>query len=246
MVSNKVFANLVNHITKFVLIIIIFLLGCVSSRSLVPLPSDNGSINSQLQTSSKSEDGVTITVRASAWSGSPSDLENYATPFYVEIQNSSDKILNFNYEDLVLFDESRIQYNSIAPEVVADIFPKFQSRYAYRPSISLGIGMGFFSDDFDGFFYPFHPFGYYGYYSPPWYSPFWYPPAYSYQPVDVKDILTQALIPGSVYPNAKLQGFVYFKKIPDQVKHVTFEINYKIQGEKEPHQLSFPFGIKVD
>jgi hypothetical protein len=71
-------------------------------------------------------------------------------------------------------------------------------------------------------------------------------PLYSPKPVEVKDVFTQALIPGLVHPSSKLQGFAYFyfKRIPDQVDHLTFEISYKVQGEKERYQFSFPLVLR--
>jgi hypothetical protein len=242
--------------SKAILILSIFLLiiGCAPyrdiSRDIVPLPS-NGSVDPQLRTSSKIENGVKVTVRTSAWSRSPSRLRNYVTPFYVEIQNNTNKILNFGYDDLVLFSENRTQYNAFPPATVVEILKsRYQSGYAYYPypSISLGTGLFFGRHHFYrpfGFYSPFYrPFGFYDYYDYYGYYPYWYPPTYSYRSVDTEDIFTEALIPGSVYPNAKLQGFVYFKKIPKEVQRVTFEVGYTVQGEGGRHTLSFPFELK--
>lgn len=231
----------INRTVKLGLILIIFFsVGCASSsRNLIPL-SDNGSTDPKLQSSFKSEDGVKVVVRASAWSGSPDNIERYVTPFHLEIQNSSDKTLDFDYDDLALFDENRTQYNALPPQTVADVLQSgFRGGYGYRsfyPSFSLGIGSGFFFGR-RAFFSPFG-FGRYGF------SPFWYPPAYSYRPPDTEDIFTQALIPGSVQPNAKLEGFVYFKMVPDEVERVTLEVGYEVQGEQERHRLSFPFAVQ--
>jgi hypothetical protein len=238
---------------KNILIASIFLLiiGCAApSRDIVPLPS-NGSVDPQLRTSSKTENGVKVTVRTSAWSGSPSGLKNYVTPFYVEIQNNTGEILTFGYDDLVLFSENRTQYNAFPPATVADVLKsKYQSGYAYhpfRPSISIGTGLFFGRHHYYrpfGFYSPFYrPFGFYDYYDYYGY-PYYYPPAYSYRSVDTEDIFTEALIPGSVYPNARLEGFVFFKKIPKEVQRVTFEVGYTVQGEEGRHTLSFPFELK--
>ncbi|HEX3036817.1 MAG TPA: hypothetical protein VHT73_17145 [Thermodesulfobacteriota bacterium] len=229
-----------------ILSILLLIIGCAPSRDIVPLPS-NGSVDPQLRTSSKIENGVKVTVKTSAWSGSPSSLKNYVTPFYVEIQNNTNEILTFGYDDLVLFSENRTQYNAFPPATVADILKaKYQSGYAYYPYPSISLGTGFFYGR--PYYYPwrpyFGPFGFYDYYDYYGYYPYWYPPAYSYRSVDTEDVFTEALIPGSVYPNAKLQGFVYFKKIPKEVQRVTLEVGYNIQGEEGRHTLSFPFELK--
>ena len=232
---------------KTITIISIFLLiiGCAApSRDIVPLPS-NGSVDPQLRTSSKSENGVKVTVRTSAWGRSPSSLKNYVTPFYVEIQNNTNGILTFGYDDLVLFTENRTQYNVLPPAIVADILKaKYQSGYAYYPypSISLGTAFFFGGHHYYPYYYPWRPYyGPFGFYD--YYGYYGYPYYYPYRSVDTEDIFTEALIPGSVHPNAKLEGFVFFKKIPKEAQRVTFEVGYTVQGEEGRHTLSFPFEL---
>src|SRR3990172_9924363 len=101
LLSHKRF--LVSWIINFGLIlVIIFLAGC-ASRRLVPI-ADGGLINPELQRATKNENGVTVTVQASAWHWTPSDLDRYVTSLYVEIQNDTTMSLTFGYEDLLLFD----------------------------------------------------------------------------------------------------------------------------------------------
>src|SRR3989337_1710530 len=103
--NSLIFSNrlLVSRIINFGLIlVIIFLAGC-ASRRLVPLP-DGGLINPELRSAMKTNDGVTVRVQASAWHGTPSDLDSYVTSLYVVIQNDTDTSLTLGYEDVMLFD----------------------------------------------------------------------------------------------------------------------------------------------
>ncbi|MEQ9619138.1 MAG: hypothetical protein RIG61_08195 [Deltaproteobacteria bacterium] len=194
-----------------------------------------------------SEDGVRVTVIPSYWTGSPRNLESYVTPFYIEIENFSDKTLSFTYEDIVLFDEFRTQSAPLGPEAVAGILASSEKAYAYPsyPRVSIGIGGGYY-----GGYYRGGPWGYYGPYYRPYgfysYSPVWYsPPApyYYSRPVSTKDVVTEALRPGIVYPRAAVKGYVYFKRIPDEVNHVTLDVAYGIERTEEYRTLSFPFSV---
>ena len=216
--SNKISSTLVNHVINSILVMSIFFLGCASHNKDLSSP--------QVQSSSRSQNDITVTVRDSAWSGSPSDLASYATPLYVEIQNSASNVLTLSYEDLVLLDENRNQYNALSPEIVADML-KSKSRHGYSLPVSVGVGVG-------------------GFLSRVFISIFGSSPIYSPKPVEVKDIFTQALIPGPLHPGSKLQGFVYFKKIPGQPEHFTLSVGYKVQGKDGQHQLSLPLTTKSD
>jgi len=229
LLSHKRF--LVSWIINFGLIlVIIFLAGC-ASRRLVPLP-DGGLINPELQRATKTEKGVTVTVQASAWHGTPSDLDRYVTSLYVVIQNDTTSTLAFGYEDVMLFDENRTQYNALTSETVVKILQAaYQGTYVYPPFFSF-YGSAFIGS---GFFY-FSPYYFYPFY------PWWDYPVYYQVPLD--DIFNQALMPGLINPNAKLQGFIYFTTIPSNIKNVTLEIGYKFEGEPEPNVLSFPFAIE--
>ncbi len=229
LLSHKRF--LVSWIINFGLIlVIIFLAGC-ASRRLVPLP-DGGLINPELRSAMKTDNGVTVTVQASAWHGTPSDLGRYVTSLYVVIQNDTTMSLTLGYDDLMLFDENRTQYNALTPETVVNILQAaYQGVYVYPPFFSF-YGSAFIGS---GFFY-FSPYYFYPFY------PWWDYPVYYQVPLD--DIFNQALMPGLINPNAKLQGFIYFQKIPSKIKNVTLEIGWKVQGEEGRHQFSFPFAIE--
>ena len=224
------------------IISVILALGC-ASRSLVPI-SDSGIAYPELLRASKTLGDVTVVVNSSPWQGSPDYLERYITPIYVEIQNNGRDSLNVSYDDFVLIDQSRTQYNPLTPQIVADTLNTVSEGYfAYGPNyptVSIGLGFGYYSGG------PF--FGGWPYYGP-FYSPFYiygnyplgyYPPAY-YSPPPVGNVYTKALVPGQVKPNARLQGYIYFQKLPKEVRLVTLNVGYRFTGKPVNFELSFPF-----
>jgi hypothetical protein len=232
MIKSLKFSNILlgNLIISLGLILAIFLAGGCASRRLVPLP-DGGLINPELRSAVKTDNGVTVSVRVSAWNGTPSDLDSYVTSLYVIIENDTNSTLTFGYPDFVLFDENRTQYNALTPEIVANILQvTYRSTYIYPPfyfsgSVFIGSGFSYFSPYF---FFPFYPWwGYPGYYQVP-----------------LDDVFNKALMPGMVSPNANIQGFIYFTTIPSNIKNVTLEIDYRFEGEVERYGLSFPFAIE--
>lgn len=233
---------------KTIKLLICFLIfsfvGC-ASRDLVPI-SDNGTVYPEFKAVRKTIDGVTVEVNSSPWRGSPNNLNRYITPFYMEIENNTERALNLSYDDIVLVDANRTQFNSLKPELVADIITTTsQGSYAYGPGyprVSIGLGFGYYS----GWSYYRRPF--YG----PFYTPFfiygnypvgYYPPSY-YSPPQVGDVFTKALIPGKLNPKSKLKGYVYFQKLPKEVKQVSLDVSYKFEGEQERQVLRFPFAFE--
>ncbi len=186
------------------------------------------------------DDGVRVTVIPSYWPGTPRNLPYYVTPFYVEIENFSGSPITLNYKDLVMFDEFRTQYGPINPNTVADVVSASDFNYAPAyPNVSVGFGYGGWGGPWGGGWGYYRPF-----YRPYAYAPFWYypPPVYYYPvPVSTKDIVTGALMPGTVYPNASIEGFIYFKELPETVSRVTLDVGYVNSVDNGFRSLSFPF-----
>jgi hypothetical protein len=223
-------------------LVIVILASCYPSYNIPPPPPF--APNPSVQTS---EDGVRITVIPSYWTGSPGNLQNYVTPFYVEIENFSGRTVGFDYSDIVLFDQFRTQYTPLNPQTVADIIQSSAPAYAYPvyPNVSIGIGGGYYGGFYRGGWGPYYgpywrPFGYYAF-SPIWYYP---PPVYYYaQQPSTKDVLTEALAPGAIAPNASVRGYIFFKQIPAEVTEVTLDIGYGIEGTPVFRTLSFLFPV---
>jgi hypothetical protein len=245
-VLNKILPTRPTITRRFLIsLILITTIGC-ASRNLVPI-TDSGVAYPGLLRTSKTQGDVTVVINTSHWQGSPDYLGRYITPIYVEIQNNGSRPLGLGYDDFILIDQNRTQYNSLTPQTVADILKTVSENYfaygPYYPTVSIGLGFGYFSG---GPFYGGWP--YYG----PFYSPFYfyggypfgyYPPVY-YYPQSVGNVYTKALIPGQVNPNAKLQGYIYFQKLPKEVSLATLTVGYRFRGEPVNYRLSFPFEYK--
>lgn len=207
---------------------LLLLAGCATPR-LTPL-ANGVVIDPERRSAARTEAGVTVTVQASAWQGTPTYLERYVTPFYVVVQNDTATGVSFSDQDLALFDEQRTQYNPLRPETVAQILRAGQYRaYPYAPYFFHTFG-----------FHHFHPFHFHHFH--PLFFHHFYPIVPAYYPSD--DVFTQALLPGVVRPQARLRGFVYFRKLPAQVQRVIFQIGYDVQGEPGRRELSFPFALE--
>ena len=240
--NSRMFSRASTPVLIWIIFCVILPLGC-ASRTLVPV-LDSGIADPELLRASKTQGDVTVVVNSSPRQGSPDYLERYITPIYVEIQNNGSSSLSLGYDDFVLIDQNRAQYNPLTPQIVADMLKTVsESNFLYGPNypaVSVGLGFGYFSG---GPFYGGWP--YYG----PYYSPFfiyggypfgYYPPAY-YFPLSVGDVYTKALIPGQLSPNAKLQGYIYFQKLPKEVQLVTLTVGYRFVGEPTKYNISFRF-----
>lgn len=235
--------NLLNRIKysafPLILLLVIVSSGCVYNNSLFNRTRVYYSPE-EIKTDSKERD-VNFTVRPDYWHGSPENIRRYVFPVYLSVQNSSVNPIIIEREDIVLLDGSRNQYNALDPDDVANILISTEtSGYRVYPSVSVGIG-GYYHH---GYYYGHHRFPYWD----PWYYddyPFYDYPLTYYRP-DYKDIYTEAFQPGKIMPNAKLSGFVYFKKLPSVNDKIVIQVNYRSQDSDEVHSLDFPFSVVVE
>ena len=195
-------------------------------------------------------DGVNIAVTPSYWPWTPRDLGKYVTPYYVKVTNNSNKTIILDYEDIILFDQSKTQYTPLSPDTVANIFgtgtgTTYSSGYYSYPRVSVGVGFGFGSGyGYRGYGRRGYRRGYgtgIGFYSPVYYPP----PTYYSTSVDTSDILTQALPLGPVHPGATVTGFLYFRDTVSQAGQVTLNIGYNVEGSTKENLLSFPFDMTL-
>ncbi|MGI9535040.1 MAG: hypothetical protein ACR2NW_08805 [Thermodesulfobacteriota bacterium] len=205
-------------------------------------------ITPEVQTSAPGQNKVNITIRTNVWKGTPNDLSGYLTPLFIEITNNTDKPISISYNDFVLIDDNRNQYNAVIPEMASDIVAqKSKNKWYFRPSISIGIGTGGYYRRGYGYGIGYYNRGY-PYYRSPFYWPYnsaYYSDYYDsyYYNQDYSDVFTQALVPGVIRPNARLSGFIYFKKLPPTVKSFTMDVGYKVEGEDKRYDLSFPYSV---
>lgn len=222
-------------------IVLTLMLSSCTSQYLVPL-ENGGNESNRVRAITKSQDGVEITVLPSIWEGNPYFLKHYITPVYVEIKNSNDTEIEFDYKDSALIIFGNLQYSPLSPENAAGILSSSdrQSKpVQLASSIQFGFGFGHF-----------HRFGYYDHYYDPFYDPFYYPFYYRdyYYPertVDTSDVYARAITSASIRPGARVSGFLYFKKLPEEVSIVTLQVSYSAAGESEKRYIEFPFSVLV-
>ena len=233
-----------NFIIFAPLIFSIILTGCASLYG----NSSYSIISPQVQSSAPGQKKIDVTISANTWQGKPQNLSGYLTPLFIEINNNTDKPIVIGYNDFVLIDQNRNQYNVLIPDIASDIIAqKSRNKWYFRPSISIGIGTGGYYRRGYGYGIGYYNRGY-PYYRSPFYWPYnsaFYSDYYDsyYYNQDYSDIFTHALVPGVIRPNAKLSGFVYFNKLPSNIRSFNLEVGYKIEGENKRYDLTFPYNI---
>ena len=195
-----------------VLLAVVLMTFSCAQKKLVPV-GDGVRVDPKTYTSIYEDENVRITVRANVWDGYPSDLSNYVLPLYLEVWNKGDEFVEIDPRDLLVIDEKGNQYNALGPKEVAEVV---------RGGSGVGISVGF------------------AYGTPTW-GLGWFAGGPSYYE-DTEDIINRAFIPGRILPRATLRGFVYFRKIPDEVRRIALRIGYRI-GERR-REVVFKFEVR--
>lgn len=190
-------------------------------------------------------DEVSFRITANVWSAKPKNLKRYVLPFYVEIKNNTDQDIIISDSDFILLDDQANQYNTISAERTAAILKESDAnRFYVYPRVSIGVGTSFHHDRFH--YYGHHRYPFYR----PYYRPYYYYDDYPYPyyrsryyETDVEDIYIQALNTGVIRPGAKLSGYVYFNKLPQDTRQLTLEVGYLKQRDNIMHRLDFHFDL---
>jgi hypothetical protein len=196
------------------------LAGCATTR-VVSLPAPGVALDPK-GGAGAAADGVEILVRPSAWEGSPSYLPDFVTPFHLLVVNGTGQPLQFDYADLRLFDEQRFQYNAIPPGDVTRLL-----RWGGRdPDARLATTSASIFWRRPGYWYPY----------------WWGPPYYWDYAPRLDDILGQALPVGTLQPQSRIQGYVYFPRLRREANRLVFEFHYLL-GDV-PRMLTLPFAVQ--
>ncbi len=195
-----------------IVFILPFLLLSCVQKKIVPL-KDGLEIDKEKYTSAYTDKNVRIVVRANAWNGYPSDLPSYVMSLYLEVENKSSYIVEIELKDILLIDDKGNQYNVLEPKEVAEIA---------KSGSSVGVSIGFS-------------------YGTPYWGFSWLAGG-PFIDKDIEDIINMAFIPGKVEPKARLKGFIYFQKLPDEVNRITLKLSYKIKERKIT--VRFPFKVE--
>ncbi len=211
------------------------LVGCSTTR-FVPVPAGGVTLDPARGTATVEAEGVEVVVRPSAWAGSPSYLPGSVTPFHFLTANGSPVPLTYDYPDLRLFDEGRFQYTALPPVEVERIL-RSSDRGSPVDGVPVGGVMVAATAEAGSrpilrrrFADPFWDWGW------GWPYPYW--PSWP----RLDDVFLHALPVGTIQPNARIQGFVYFPRLRAGVTRVTLEFHYRL-GDT-PQVLTVPFGVE--
>lgn len=211
----------------------LLLAGCAGVR-IVPVAAPDVVLDPRTGSVTAAAEGVSVTVRPSAWRGSPSYLEDYVTPFHVTLWNATPKPVHLTYADLRLFDQNRVQRTALAPAEVVAILRGGR----YGASVELAADGGLAEVQLAFHWRRLHPF----FHDPFFYDPFFYDPWWYAPPPRLDDIFTEAFPAGTVHPGARVQGFVYFPRLGREARHLTLEVHYRLGDE--PRVLTLPFAVQ--
>ncbi|MBI2879164.1 MAG: hypothetical protein HYY19_05530 [Candidatus Rokubacteria bacterium] len=208
------------------------LAGCAAVR-IVPVAAPDVVLDPRTGSVTAAAEGVSVTVRPSAWRGSPFYLEDYVTPFHMTLWNATPQPVSLTYADLRLYDQDRVQSTALAPAEVVTILRGGR----YGVGIGLAAGEGTAEVQLVFHWRRFHhPF----FYDPFFYDPWWYAPP----PPRLDEIFTEAFPAGTVHPGARVQGFVYFPRLGRGARSLTLEVHYRL-GDA-PRVLTLPFAVQRD
>jgi hypothetical protein len=146
----------------------------------------------------------------------------------VAVTNATPLPLAFAYADLVLLDEARFQYTALSPQEVEQLLRAALVATGWPLATHVAvIGPGPFRAS-RWRYEPLWPWDWWG----PWYHP----------PLPLDDVYRQALPVGTVRPDARVEGFVYFPWLPTRVSRIQFEFHHRL-GETS-RVLTAPFAVE--
>lgn len=203
------------------------LAACAGPR-IVPLAASEARVDAARGAVTVVGAGVELSVRASAWRGTPWDLPGYVTPFLVQLANEAPEPVAYEHADFRLFDDARFQYTALPP---VDVERILRSRAGGPLRVAAaspppGLRRRVIHD-------PFWDWWWWERYGWPWYYP---PPA----PLD--EVYLRALPVGVLQPGARAEGFVYFPRLRPDARRLTFEFHHRIGAV--PRRLTVPFGVE--
>lgn len=166
---------------------IILLSGC--GVTVVPRPTSSAAVDPQNNSISETHQGVTITARVQDLELAPYHMVDNITSFHVTIDNGTDHEISIPLESFILFDSDGNQYRPIEPSSIQGIVSRDSQYLIPYPY----VGYYYLEDaEKSRFFNTFES-------ALPFYAEN-YP----------QDVFTQALPAGSILPDAKIAGLVYF------------------------------------
>jgi hypothetical protein len=142
------------------------------------------------------------------------------------LTNESAWPVRYEYVGLRLFDEARFQYTALPPAEVVRLLQWSEAdlplRFAAAGSVTVPHARRRL------------------YWDPWWWG---WPPWYYYPPPPRLDDIMQAALPvGALQPRARIQGFVYFPRVREEARELSFELHYALGDAARVFTL--PFAIQ--
>jgi hypothetical protein len=205
---------------KWIILVLVVLLinaGCARVPRITPSPTIEATLIPGTGILTISKAGITITAKALKDGPLPSEIYRYFTPFYVSIRNNLDYRISLSWQDFILLDGKREQYNAIMPEEVVRILTEAMRD---QPRVIFGWEKTYSDENSElriGWYYGF--------------------------PHTTPIGVIKAIAEGTIYPYAQISGYIFFLRIKNPGRELMLIIQYRDPKTGEEIDFRFPFLI---
>ncbi len=186
------------------------------TTKLVPVAGPESQVDPRTQAVSRTQGGVTVTVRPEAWDYPPTELPRHVLPLLVTIVNGRTEEITFSRQSVTLLDDKKRQIASLTPEAVTASFGGWPGSGVY-PSVGVGaagpsptifgVGIGI---SFGG-------------------------------ERNVPEIVPRALAEGAIRAGAQGEGFLYFAPPAADARVLTLLLSLLTHAGKTEWEFLFQF-----
>lgn len=193
------------------------------------------------------DNNVKVITRADAWTGD-AKISEEVTPMRVTIENNGNEPVRVQYQNFKLVGTDGQRFAALPPLNVSGTVPM-----ADLPDGWVAATPAFAYDGFDvaPYYTPVYSGigGYTGYFP---YDPYYYGTYYSAWPqqqLPTAEMILRALPEGVVRPGGRVEGFVYFERVPDDVERLVFsatlqDANSQPEQDQQVASVEIPFTYK--
>lgn len=192
------------------------LLAC--APKIIPVANGVSLVDTREREIVKDVENFTISVKSSAWKGSPTYLDEYLTTFLVSVKNKCNAPVNLDYNKLILLDDKGNQFGVISPERASRTI---WDSYYHSSYFSFGIMAGTGGRDVDfwgGYDFRFPRRDYYEYHN---------------------DVIRLAFPPDNIQPQAQVKGFIYFQKFYKESSRLKLTLSLHSRDKDEKFEFEF-------
>jgi hypothetical protein len=173
-------------------------------------------------------------VKVDTWNGDPASLRDAFTPVNVVFSNEGLHPVAIRYRYFTITNPAGVKSEALPPfqirGSVNEVGPAFVPGFGYRnfalyPRYRFGGGLGYWSDDWgwDNRWYQ----RYYGLWQ---------------RSLPTQDMLNKAIPEGVLQSGGRVEGYLYFQKVPDNAKSLEFDANLMdAKTHKQFATLRIPF-----